>query len=79
MKKFMVPAIAVAAIAGGTFGYSQLGNKPQQSSVTSANIEALSEWEGIFDIEYDKGCVSEDNQSCVPNSGPILYDNRAEN
>ncbi|MCM1331840.1 MAG: NVEALA domain-containing protein [Bacteroides sp.] len=79
MKKFMVPAIAVAAIVGSAFGYSQLGNTSQQSSVTSANIEALSEVEEIFGIEYDKGCVSDPDESCVPNKGPILEHNRAEN
>ena len=79
MKKFMVPAIAVAAIVGSVFGYSQLGNTPQQSSVASANIEALSDKEAWGEVEYDKGCSYEIKKDCVPNSGPILYDNRPEN
>lgn len=75
MKKFMVPAIAVAAIVGSAFGYSQLGNTPQQSSVTSANIEALSEVEGSAEIEYDKNCVEKEGGACVLDTGPIEWDN----
>lgn len=74
MKKFMVPAIAVAAIVGSTFGYSQLGNKPQQNSVTSANIEALSDREAWVEVEYDEDCAEKKEGACVPDKGPIKWD-----
>ena len=73
MKKIMFAAIAVAAVTGGAFGYSY-ENKPQQSSVTSANIEALSDNEG----ESDCTCIPELGSVCINPDGTILYDHSLE-
>ena len=73
MKKIMFAAIAVAAVTGGAFGYSH-ENKPQHSSVTSANIEALSDNEG----ESGCWCIEELDSVCINPDGTILYDHRLE-
>lgn len=75
MKKTLFFSAIAAVMMGGITGYYNLKSSDSEniSAITAANIEALTEVEGIAYVDYDKGCLELCNQYCIINSGPIIY------
>lgn len=62
--RFKILGIASIVSAGCLVGISGFQNT-KQTALTLANVEALTHWE--VTIEYDKCCIEDLNDICVPN------------
>lgn len=73
MKKTLFFSAIAAVMMGGITGYYNLKSSDSDtiSAITAANIEALTEVEGIAYVDYDKGCL--DNGDGCAISGGIWH------
>lgn len=68
-KKFKIMAVAAIVSSGCLYGISGFQTS-ESSSITLANVEALTRWE--VSIEYDKCCEESLHDICVPNYMGII-------
>lgn len=67
--KLKILGMAASVAAGCLVGISGF-RTTEQTALTLANVEALTRWE--VTIEYDKCCVEDPNDICVPNYMGII-------
>lgn len=73
MKKIVLTAIVAVAAVGSVIGVRNQSAKADLPQLTMANIEALTAGETGSGVVYDKCCIHDLNEICVPDSGPIHH------